>query len=299
MIIGKTMVKTRYNPQCPNCFEKGRVTKKIDGKFSVYFCTNCYNGFTYPTPLNIKDYYQSSYWNSSNLLGKIKNTFFKIFQQRRINWVTETLPKGSILDVGSGEGCFGKSLPKRYTVTNIEPLFSKVINKSVIKTDFLKWQTPLKFDAVCFWESLEHTPLPKSYLSKAFNLLKKGGIIFIEFPRHESLESKLFGKNWYHMDTPRHLSHLTDNGIKYLLNTVGFAGITLKSVPSFDYTPWGFTASVLNCFGINLTDKLKDKQNILIFLMTTPLVFVSALIEVFFIIINQSPIGLATARKNE
>src|SRR3989338_2097354 len=74
-----------------------------------------------------------------------------------------------------------------------------------------------KSDMIVFWESLEHTPAPEKYIRKAFRLLSDRGFILVEYPRFECLESKIFGKFWYHLDLPRHLAHFTDVGLRRLM----------------------------------------------------------------------------------
>jgi SAM-dependent methyltransferase len=283
--------------KCPNCSKDNIVRKITKGVFRVYFCKSCHNGFTYPTPKNIGKYYQNYYWESSSLIGSIKNYIFDIFQARRVNWVKKTIPKGLILDVGSGEGRFGSALPHKFKVVNIEPPRSKIKNKSVLKLDFLTWPTKQKFDAICFWESLEHTDSPQLHLSKAYKLLKDGGYIFIEFPRYNCLESKIFAKNWFHLDLPRHLSHLTDKGINCLLSRCGFRDITQKSVASFDYAPWGFIASTLNMVNPHSTDYVKKTGSKILAIFLLPLWFISLIIEIALFTIKQSPIGLAIGKK--
>lgn len=294
----KTLVKSSA-PQCPNCKGKGKIQRLIKSKFNIYFCSNCFNGFTYPRPLHIENYYHERYWTSSNILGCFKNFIFYIFQKRRVAWIINSLPGGKILDVGSGEGIFAASLPKTYKVDSLEPPGSKVKNKSIIKMDLLKWTTNKKFDAICFWESLEHMPCPEEYLKKAYKLLNKNGKLFIEFPRFNSLESKLFGKNWFHLDTPRHLAHLTDKGIIILLKRSGFKNAEVKNVASLDYAPWGITASLLNCFKGDTTDYIKKSGNFFLIILLAPLTLLSVIVELILLLISQSPIGLAIAEKNE
>lgn len=295
-------VKSSPNPQCPNCNGKGKVQKIIESKFSIYFCTNCSNGFTYPKPKHIEKYYHSQYWTSLNTVGSLKNFIFYILQKRRIKWVMNTLPKGEILDVGSGEGIFAASLPKTYKVASVEPITSKVKNKSVIKMNLLSWKTNKKFDAICFWESLEHTPYPQEYLKKAYRLLNNNGKIFIEFPRYNCLESKLFGKNWFHLDLPRHLNHLTNQGIIILLEKSGFKNVNVQGISAFDYTPWGLTASLLNCIGKGTADSIKKSnkksKNLFLFILLIPITLFFVIIEIILFFINQSPIALAVAEKN-
>ena len=282
--------------KCPN-YHKSSIVKKVNGKFNVYLCSRCRNGFTCPVPKNIQSYYPNYYWKNSTLLEGIKNTIFKILQRRRILCVNHHLSNGNVLDVGSGEGRYFSSLSKKYFLVRLEPPGSHVKNKLVIKRDFLKWMPKNRFDIVCFWESLEHTPSPQKYLDKAFRLLKSNGKIFIEIPQYDSFESKLFHKYWFHLDLPRHLAHFTEEGIVILLKKSGFTNIKVKNILSLDYAPWGFMASVLNRSGFNITDYLKKTGNLPLFFLITPMVFIGFIFETVLSLFNKSPIILVSARK--
>ena len=285
--------------KCPNCLKKERVRKVIDAKFSVYFCDNCLNAFTYPIPEDVEKYYFDNYWTSKKVLGKLRKHIFSLFQKRRVRWITDNFKQGTFLDVGSGEGLFGRSLPEGFKWVGLEPPGSKVKNMNVIKRDFLKWKTKNRFDAVCFWESLEHTPYPLKYLKKAYQLVNANGKIFIEFPRYNCLESKLFGKNWFHLDLPRHLAHFTEKGITILLKRSGFTNIKLINIASPDYSFYGFTASLLKSLRLDITDNIKKIGNLFPLIVILPVFMLSSVVEIILNLINQSPICLASAQKND
>jgi SAM-dependent methyltransferase len=287
------------NPTCPNCNNNNRVIKKVSGNFNVYFCKICHNGFTFPIPLDIGKYYIDQYWESPGLVGKAKDIIFTIFQKRRLDWLQNAIIRGVVLDVGSGEGIFGKHLAKNYKVLNLEPVDSKVKNASVIKSDLLDWKTETKFDAITFWESLEHTSQPQKYLDKAYRLLNNHGKIIIEFPRYDSFEAKLFKSYWFHLDLPRHLSHLTRKGLTTLLKRSGFKNVNMKSALSLEYAPWGLAASLLNIFKINATHDLKKNGNIFLLIILSPIVLISVIIEMILSLFGQSPISVVNAEKYE
>lgn len=272
---------------CPNCQLEFLVQYVLsNNKFSLYFCKICQNGFTYPMPKNMDSYYPKNYWNYQGMVGYLRKLVFNLFQKRRKKWLEKFLPRGGlILDIGSGEGNFGKSLSGKYKVVNLEVPFAKLENTQIIKADFLKWKTEKIFDAICFWESLEHTPKPQDYLNKAHSLLRKDGLIFIEYPRYQVWESKLFGKNWFHLDFPRHVVHLTDQGLNTLISRVGLMTKVHQSVFTYDYSPGGFFLSIANT------------QKFLNLLILSPLLILSLLIELILHILGQSPIGLFIAKK--
>lgn len=294
------MLKT-IKPNCPNC----SIAKNVSLKYSqvngldINFCAKCKNGFTYPIPKNLAKYYHSSYWTTSGFLGNIKDFVYKLFQNRRKIWVYSQIGKGKILEIGCGEGNFQKVLGESFEYKGLEHPLAKIKNKKIIKSDYLKWKNKQSFNAIIFWESLEHVAKPKDYLKKTYELLDKDGLVFIELPRFNCLESKIFKKHWFHLDPPRHLVHLTDAGLQNLLNKIGFKIIAQKSVFAAEYTVWGFTESMLAVFGLKSTDYFKKNNNPFILVLLLPLLMISFIAEIIFYFLKESPIGYIVAKKYE
>jgi len=107
------------------------------------------------------------------------------------------LKTARVLDIGCGGGLF-LSLLKREgaDVTGIELSDSRaqyaatkhglVIHKHPIESDF--WQGGHKnyFDAVTLWDVIEHVNYPVRTLQGAANVLKRGGLLFIDTPCRDS-----------------------------------------------------------------------------------------------------------------
>lgn len=254
--------------------------------------------FPYPKPKELEKYYHENYWVTPGLLGFFRKFIFDIFQTRRKEWIMQYLPKGKILDIGAGEGKFAKSLDNKFQVTSLDVPSSKISNKNVLKINFLNWQTDNKFDAIVFWESLEHTPKPEQYLQRAYKLLRNEGFIFIEYPRFDSFESKLFNQHWFHLDPPRHHSYITRKGLEMVVSRSGFRVVSHKSIPAFEYAIWGFIGSTLNMINLKITDILKQNRSLILLFLLLPFFIVVVFIEIFFVIIGQSPIGLMIAKRN-
>lgn len=281
---------------CPNCNATLILKYSSINDFDILFCRRCLIGFTSPVPKNLSKYYHARYWLTPGIQGNIKKYFFKFFQRRRSYWINSYLKEGEILDVGAGEGNFGKMLNSKFKVTSIDPS-SRIKNKDVLKVDFLKWNTRKKFDAITFWESLEHTSEPQKYLEKASKLLKKGGFIFIEYPRFDCLESKIFKGFWFHLDPPRHLSHLTKRGLEIMLSRVHLAKYSHLITPAFEYSIWGTVASILNLFNTERTDTLKYKPHIFFLIFIAPFALLAMIFQFLLWSIKQSPIGLMITKK--
>lgn len=282
---------------CPNCSNPKVFQKFSCYEFKIYYCEKCSNGFTYPVPKNIAKYYNNNYWLPKGILGILKKNVYHLFQLRRKYWIMNFLKKGRILDVGAGEAIFSNLLNKDFEVTSIDLPSAKIKNPDVIKTDFLTWKPKGKFDAIVFWESLEHTAFPQKYIKKAASILNSGGYIFVEYPNADSLESRIFNRYWYHLDPPRHLSHLTPKGLENIFTKSKLKSISNLGVPAFEYTITGFVASILNLFPSRPIDFFKDSNNSIFIIILFPLIIISAFIEICFFIVGQSPIYLTVARK--
>lgn len=254
--------------------------------------------YPYPKPKELERYYHENYWVTPGLLGFFRKFIFNFFQTRRKIWIMKFLPQGKILDVGAGEGKFAKSLNNIFQVTSLDVPSSKISNKNVLKVDFLNWRTTTKFDAIVFWESLEHTSKPELYLKKAFRLLKKGGLMFIEYPRFDSLESRLFKQHWFHLDPPRHHSYITTRGLEILVSRTKLVKVSHQSIPAFEYAIWGFIGSTLNVINLRITDILKQNRSLVLLFFLFPFFVLVIFIEILFVLMGQSPIGLMVAKKS-
>jgi len=67
-------------------------------------------------------------------------------------------------------------------------------------------------DVIALWHALEHLHDPWRLLEAACAKLANGGALMVAMPNPHSLQLRLFGRFWTHIDTPRHL-HLVPSGV--------------------------------------------------------------------------------------
>ena len=65
------------------------------------------------------------------------------------------------------------------------------------------------FDAVTAWGTLEHVPRPLATLKAIRDVLRPGGRLLISVPGLDSLPAAWFGRAWYPLGLPLHLTHFT------------------------------------------------------------------------------------------
>lgn len=81
-----------------------------------------------------------------------------------------------------------------------------------------------QFDGITLSHLIEHVHDPEDLLRACHRLLKPGGWIWLETPNIESAGHGLYGRNWLHLDPPRHLVLFTPSALVDLLGKVGFTG---------------------------------------------------------------------------
>jgi SAM-dependent methyltransferase len=113
--------------------------------------------------------------------------------------------RGKVLDVGAGNGVFLKVMARAgWDIAGVE------LNRNLCQHAASTFGIELKkgdlteldfgqerYDAICFWDSLEHTLNPKEQMEKALDLLHASGIWVINYPAIDSIHARIFRANWW------------------------------------------------------------------------------------------------------
>jgi 2-polyprenyl-3-methyl-5-hydroxy-6-metoxy-1,4-benzoquinol methylase len=89
---------------------------------------------------------------------------------------------------------------------------------------------PCTFDVVTMWHSLEHVQEPLATLREAHRLLVPGGKLIVACPNIESWAFRRFGRDWFGLDVPRHLTHFTPTTLLAMLHAAGFGASVVRSI---------------------------------------------------------------------
>jgi len=91
------------------------------------------------------------------------------------------------------------------------------------------------FDAVSLSHTLEHVGDPVALLTEVHRLLKPGGQLAIVVPNIDSVSSRAYGVDWFHLDVPRHLVSFNRTTLTAAVTQTGFTVKSLGSSPQPAY----------------------------------------------------------------
>ena len=203
------------------------LTKK-DEYFNLVKCKCCGLVQINPKPKDIEEYYYESYspYNPPKkdfYISFYRNLIKSYYKKKKtpVDLVKSALcgvlyfqpvaRPGRVFDIGCGNGGYLSILKDCgwdvYGLDFSQKAVDFVKNKrglinikqgSAEKLDF----PDNFFDLVTMNHLIEHLSDPKKSLYEAKRVLKKGGILMITTPNFSSLNAKIFGGNWFPLETP-------------------------------------------------------------------------------------------------
>lgn len=163
----------------------------------------------------------------------------------------------SLLDLGCGKGQFLHSAAELgWKVKGIETAVERAtfgIEQYGLDISTEEYHSGVieggPFGVITVFHVLEHLPRPAELLGQlvAENLARNGYLV-IEVPLFGSLQSKLAGKHWVHLDPPLHVSHFTKRSLSKLLSELALEPRRFEYL-SVQQGLLGMVQSVMSMFG--------------------------------------------------
>ncbi len=140
-----------------------------------------------------------------------------------------------ILDVGCGEGEFLAEMQSLgWSAEGLDPSADAVAvakargvraRKATLSKARLE---PGSFDAITFRLVFEHLRDPVAALTECRRALRPRGVIWIATPSLDSEAHRIFGRDWLHLEPPRHAVVYTASALTRLLERTGFEIVSIK-----------------------------------------------------------------------
>lgn len=214
------------------------ILYNLPGEFTMCRCRQC--GLMYlsprPTPQSIAFYYPQNYTSYRPPIEQERLALMRWIRRRKLQQRRQFIEQysqqqsGKILDVGCATGLFlNEMMQAGWQGYGVEPIESAAhfaqshFGIDVFHGMLAEATYPANsFDAITFWDVLEHTFSPTETLAQAAALLRPGGIVAISVPNWDSWERHWFGRHWQGYDPPRHLYVFTRPTLTALLEEAGF-----------------------------------------------------------------------------
>jgi SAM-dependent methyltransferase len=136
-------------------------------------------------------------------------------EAHKLAFVRDRVEPGRLVEIGPGSGAFAHAARRAgFDVTGIEmdartcEHLRATVGVPAIESDdpaaALAELPPSR--AVAMWHAVEHLPDPAAVLDAVAANLEPGGVLALSTPNPRSLQARLLGARWAHLDAPRHLA---------------------------------------------------------------------------------------------
>ena len=178
-----------------------------DERFEYGRCSRCATLFLVNVPDDLDRFYPPEYYSQPQI-EKAAGV-----EQAKLD-LLGVEPGGRLVEIGPGAGAFAFAARRAgFEVTGVEMDPAAVEQlRSLAGVEAVRSHTPhAALDAlppsrvIVMWHVLEHLPDPWRTVESAARNLEPGGTLAIAVPNPESLQLRVLGERWAHIDAPRHL----------------------------------------------------------------------------------------------
>ena len=216
---------------CSACDARGATLRPFrGGTYRLARCVRCGLGWVVDPPEGeqLAALYSTGFYEPgparANRVIELGHVFNNAFRMRELRG----LPRGRLLDVGSGRGRFlAAASDAGWDAVGIEfepglaQMAADRYGVEVVVGDAVSAPVQGPFDIVTMWHVLEHLPDPLAATERARELLGPSGRLIISVPNNDSWQARLGGDDWLHLDIPRHIYHFTPDSLTRLVERAG------------------------------------------------------------------------------
>lgn len=232
--------------RCPLCggtaalafTARDRNRELSDQPFRYRRCETCGAYSLIDIPADLGHFYPSEYYElpyPAQLEALAPNQGHKLDLLRRV-----AAPPGRLVEIGPGSGAFAYAARRAgYDVTAIEmdervcahlrDTIGIAAVQSARPEEAMGGLPPSR--AIAMWHVIEHVPEPWALLDAVAAGLEPGGVLAVATPNPDSLQFRLLGARWAHVDAPRHLFLLPLDALRKRAEA---AGLRLVKVTTSD-----------------------------------------------------------------
>jgi SAM-dependent methyltransferase len=269
----------------------------LPGDYELARCGSCGTAVTLaPAPPEAHE--AGAYGGGTPRGARLVAPLLRLFDRQRLAQLADAgaVTPGRLLDIGAGRGRFvAQARTAGWYAHGIEPSQRGIEGARAIGIELVEGgiddaQVPAaSLDAASLWHVLEHVEDPGAALARIASWLRPGGVLLVGVPNLASVQARVGGARWYHLDVPRHRTHFTVTGLEALLRAHGLEPVSTRHVLA-EHNPFGLWVSAvsrLTRVPSWLYHALKHNaplrsRDALVTVLALPLVPVAVLLEALF-----------------
>ena len=261
-----------HQPVCPYCkgasrhrFSSADVNQKSSQDLFHYFiCSSCSLTFIERIPEDLGRYYINEQYDipsdRSKFLPRVQSQLWKV------DLLKTLVAPGTLFEVGPATGEFAFAARQSGFSPKLAEMDEKCgrflreeLELSVVRTSDPAGclAQELKYDAICIWQAIEHIPEFWNLLNVAVDHIAKGGVLVISTPNPNSVQARMLGRYWPHLDAPRHLYLIPQDWFRSFARERGLPVVldTTRDVGSIGLNYYGWYIAVRNSTSKVLPDR--------------------------------------------
>lgn len=228
---------------CFRCRIPGKLRWDLD-PFALVDCPQCGQAFMSP---RLNEAGRTALYGNAKYFddGVYRNTGAQAMQRRwssgRLDLIERHLgdrPNRKIFEVGCAYGMFLEAAREdgfgigglEYSAVAADTA-SKRLGVPIHVGEVVSLAPTEEWDAVAFWDVIEHVPDPGAFLTAAAGLTAPGGVIAFSCPNFDSLPARLLRRRWWTLKPHKHIWHFRKKDLRRMVAEAGLQTLQVIRSP--------------------------------------------------------------------
>jgi hypothetical protein len=205
-------------------------------EFSYRRCHVCQAVFLARVPDDLERYYAADGYGSPD---EEMVPEFRHRELAKLELITRFAQPGPMVEIGPGPGLFtrtAKAAGFEITAIEMDTRYCDYLN-AVLGVRAIQSESPAEIlptlspaRAIVMWHVIEHLSDPWETLTRCVQTLEPGGVLAISTPNPESIQFRLLGRYWAHVDAPRHLQLVPAQTLDRKMSELGMRCVLITTV---------------------------------------------------------------------
>jgi 2-polyprenyl-3-methyl-5-hydroxy-6-metoxy-1,4-benzoquinol methylase len=227
-------------------------------EFRYQRCRGCSLTFIEQIPENLAQYYVNEQYDIPAGAAGFEPRAES--QRWKVDILKSLASPGPLLEVGPATGEFAFAARKEgYAPTLLEMdanccrYLRDALGLNVRQTadPAADLDSPVRYGAICVWQAIEHVPRFWTLMENAAARLADGGVMILSTPNPASLQARVLGRYWPHLDAPRHLYLIPQAWMRSFARKHGLEVVldTTRDIGSLGLNYYGWYLAARNAIG--------------------------------------------------